>query len=288
MSFTVHSFGQSPGATSADAVVAKPSGLAVGDTMIAHIATNAEGGTGDPPTGLTEPSGWTEINSSFGGTSIWCGWKIADSSDVAASDFTFTFTGHTATLYTKAAITRIFGGRETTIAYVENEAGSTGTAVTVSTITPNVADSLLLFLVSAEGSSAKTVSGYAIATSDPTWTEVYDLFYDGGAAGVGVALAYGERPETTATGDWTATISASSDWRAQVFAIEPQISASVSDSVNAAEAAALVGLGFNASESVSLTEVTATEDKKLWVTIAYSTTPATAMAAQIYQVRLRW
>ena len=71
--------------------VTKPSGLSVGDLIIIM------GGIGDrAQRTVTAPSGWERIykmpldgyQPSQGCTNAW--WKIADASDVAASDFTIT------------------------------------------------------------------------------------------------------------------------------------------------------------------------------------------------------
>ena len=60
MAFTIQSFGVSTGSTSTTSTVAKPSGLAVGDIMVAFIGWTDVG----TPTSVTPPSGWTEIHGS--------------------------------------------------------------------------------------------------------------------------------------------------------------------------------------------------------------------------------
>ena len=67
--------------------ITKPTGLAVGDLMIACISKD------DDP-GITPPSGWTELRHYGTTTGIdqrtWLGYKIATSADVSASTFAWT------------------------------------------------------------------------------------------------------------------------------------------------------------------------------------------------------
>ena len=252
MSFSVLSIGTSAGATSANCVIPKPSGLAVGNIMIAHCGW----GNRTSPTAVTPPAGWTEIHFSASGASIagYSAWKIATSSDVAASDFTFTIDG-SGDAVNKGVIMRISGGRETTIATVSNEASTGPTStVTVGTITPTEANSFLVFLVAAGvPTSPITVGTYAIATSNPTWTEQYDENYDSGSTAVTIAAATATRPETTATGNWTASISQSEHHASHVFAIYPQVTITKTETVTVSDTK-VMGMSIVKTESVTVTD----------------------------------
>lgn len=74
------------GGTTQTSVVTKPTGLAVGDLMLAFVAANKAG--------MTAPSGFTQIgsehDSSANAYSSDAYYKVATSGDVAASNFTFT------------------------------------------------------------------------------------------------------------------------------------------------------------------------------------------------------
>jgi len=65
--------------------VTKPSGLSVGDMLIAIVSISNTGGT------ITPPSGWTSLSLDYSNDNmITAGYyKLADSGDVAASNFTF-------------------------------------------------------------------------------------------------------------------------------------------------------------------------------------------------------
>lgn len=65
--------------------ITKPSGLAVGDLMVAVVATGWNGAY--PP--ASTPSGWTDAGSGYDPVAYGLFWRVATSDDVAASNFTF-------------------------------------------------------------------------------------------------------------------------------------------------------------------------------------------------------
>lgn len=158
--------------------LAKPTGLAVGDLMVVHLATvdNTSGGSG----GFNLPSGWTDLYSGFTNVNlnscvrnnIFS--KFADSSDVAASDFSFQKDG-TPTNAAGAALFRI--SNAAAVAAGGDNDNNTTTPSFVNATTPTANNALLLFLLSSAdaGQASGTASGYAIAVDNPTWTERYDF-----------------------------------------------------------------------------------------------------------------
>ena len=212
MAITLRSYGVSPGADSTTCVIVKPSGLTVGDLMVAQVITRAL------YTAITDPADWTEIRQEIDGSSaeIRQGlfWKIAGSGDVAASDFTFTC----ATGENKGAITAWTGHDSGTPINAHNGAGIFNTAIVVSGITPSVADCVLCFFCGI--CDLDTVSGYAIATDNPaSWDEEYELPYE---AYANITMAYASRPETSATGNATATCAGYERIVGQIIAIAPE------------------------------------------------------------------
>lgn len=186
--------------------ITKPTGLAVGDTLVAHLSAVR---TGAPNAdGWATPSGWTlllntdssgNLNSSAG---MYVFYKVADSADVAASNFSFVKSGNNSTRVI-GSLYRISGASAVTGTIATTDSDSTPTFT--NTITPS-ANSLLLFLttVSEPSPVSGSVSGYAITTDNPSWTEVYDstsLVTDGGLHGG----AYASRSQATATGDSSCT-----------------------------------------------------------------------------------
>ncbi len=210
-------------ATSSDIVIAKPSGLAVGDLMIGVVQA-----LGITDNASITSSGWTQ---STGSTAydFEILYKIATSGDVAASNFTFTTDG---SKFCAGAIVRIQNGAgaNMTVGTMFN-AGSSSTPVYTTGITPTEANALLLFFTFATGTfGTATVSNYAITTSNPSWTESYDQTGNGTADGV-MAMAYATRPETTGTGDFSCTYSGSVSSGGLLISVPEKIDVTVSPAV---------------------------------------------------------
>lgn len=191
--------------------ITKPTGLNAGDLMVAHLS-NVVGGSNNAD-GWNTPSGWTilvddsesgNLNSSAG---LVVFYKIADSGDAAASNFSFTKNGSQGTTV-HGALYRISGA--SAVAKASDSEISTLTPTYTNTITPSFANSLLLFLTTYAdaGATAGSASSYAITTDNPTWTETYDTYgeifpHRGLTAG-----AYASRSAVTATGNSTITFTA--------------------------------------------------------------------------------
>lgn len=189
-------------------VFTKPSGLAVGDLLVVETENYSNS--------TTPPAGWSTIVSNTHSPDamhfdIFA--KIADAADVAASTFTFTTGG--GTIRAGGAIIRITGpGLTIPLAIpVSSTAGTnaSATALSTTTITPP-AGALLLLFTAHKGATLRTVSGYAVATSNPSWTEAYDGGGATGGAAVGLSMAYATRGQITATGAGTATVSGANDY----------------------------------------------------------------------------
>lgn len=218
---------------SQDIVITKPTGTAVGDLLLAHMARQDNDQTSRTWSG---PAGWTsavdvqgnDTGASSSGLAVF--WKVATSTETAASNFTFSVGTASDTL--AGAMYRITGAHGTTpvsassSGFVNNDETPTFTV----TITPH-ANSMIFLMVHhyAGGSTSKTTSGYAIVTSDPTWTEGYD---NHNSTSLTLAGAYGLRAAATATGDATFTSSgdATTDCGLGIVAIRPPIDVTVSPS----------------------------------------------------------
>ncbi|MBU2249582.1 MAG: hypothetical protein KKD77_22740 [Gammaproteobacteria bacterium] len=219
MAVAQRSVGQSPGADSTSCVIVKPVGLEVGDLMVAQVV----GGRNDPMGAHTAPANWTEIRQDATvdavlmlRTSLW--WKIADSDDVAASNFTFTATDAESN---RGTITAWTGHDAATPINANNgQFNTASTTVTSPGITPSVANCMICLFCGINDNN--TQSGYAIVTDNPaSWSEAYDLPSDL-TRDLGLSLGYALRPETSATGNGTATTSGS-DWSTgQLIAIAPE------------------------------------------------------------------
>lgn len=191
----------------------KPTGLAVGDYLVAHFSLVRS--TNTDPGGYTVPSGWTSLlyDGENGNINSYARmhvmYKVADASDVAASNFTFTkasgigrVIGH---LYRISGVSNISGQ----IASVYDDSTPTFS----NSVTPSFADSLLLFLVTVAdaATTAGGITDYAVATDNPTWTERVDSCEPDDVIGQGLSAgATTNRSAITATGNSTCTITGAS------------------------------------------------------------------------------
>ena len=214
MAVEFRSNGVSPGAQTTTCVIVKPVGLSEGDLMIAHVFARGECAMATPASGFSIIR--EDHNANV--TKSWLYYKIADSDDVAAASFTFTFTDSEYNLGAIAAFTGIDASNPINA----DNGASTGqtTTPTAPTITPSVADCMICLFCA--GSALSTYSAYAIATANPgSWTEAYDFSETIVAVTESLAMGYALRPETSATGDGTATSTLSQYWVAQLIAIAP-------------------------------------------------------------------
>lgn len=180
-------------------VIDKPTGLAVGNLMVAFVHKI------DGDVGTCTLTGWTAIDSyddtTATGDYMFSLYKIADSADVAASNFTFTL-GETKV--TGGAILRITNFNNinpvNTFAHGSDGTSNTNQIFSGGAITPSENGLILMAIFLDVGA---TMSGYYITNNNPTWAEVAD-FSDGGSNG-SMALAWAYRPELTDTGNFGGT-----------------------------------------------------------------------------------
>jgi hypothetical protein len=193
-------------------VVTKPSGLAVGDYLLGFISGYH---TGVANITYSTPSGWTLLEDTGSVSTSWRTYtfaKVADSADVAASNFSFTNTSG-GTNPAVGALLRISG-----FGIVDDSNKSQGAASISAALTgltrPNA---LVLFNAVVQGGTS--ISAYALVTGNPTWTELLDI-NDGSAAAF--AIAYGTRASQADSGD--ATYSGGTGGRATtIVSIAPQV-----------------------------------------------------------------
>ena len=152
--------------------VTKPTGLAEDDLL--WLYTMAYSGTDE--VSLTTPSGWTASHSYTNLTDkkAYSFWKIADSSDVAASDFTFTWTSDESNIdEINATLMRV---SNVSTAGPIRDSGSGTAAPNQSTpdftvnVDPLVSDALYIVMYFGEDDSS--VTSYEFDTTSPTFTQV--------------------------------------------------------------------------------------------------------------------
>lgn len=159
--------------TATTCVVTKPGSLAVGDLMVAVSATYRGAGGRN----ITLPTGFTSTHSQ---TSEFVrynvGYKIAESADVSASNFTFTadgsldlFVSHLIRLTT----TTSFPTNPVIFNQKADDASTTANP-TFSLSIPSVLSGAFLVASFFRQSATDLCSGYTSAPTNQTWTERYD------------------------------------------------------------------------------------------------------------------
>jgi len=206
-------------------VVTKPTGLAVGDWLVAGVVVNRDSGSNQT---LSTPSGWTrqEDWQFSAGVAVFAVFiKQADSADVAASNFTFTAPANS-TGHMLAHVARVTNGAFVAGSTVSVDSTS-GASITASTFTPTRADSLMLGFFYVYDTSIPTTSSFAIATSNPTWTERASNTVNDSTNDSRLTFYTASRPESTATGTVTGTTGSGSSGCVAIAALAPQVNGSV-------------------------------------------------------------
>lgn len=257
MAIGVQSIQTTAWASASSVVVTKPVSLAVNDLMIGHIVTLS--------TVSAAPSGWTLVQSQADGgtTSInYVYYKIADSGDVAATDFTW---GTAGTAPITGNIFRITGHDLVTPIgdSAKQSASNSATPSFANTITPSARGNSLIIMALSSNPNATDVTNYAIATSNPTWTEAYDSI----SASTSASAAYALRPQTTATGNSSAAGGdGTTDWSSIILAITESITINISDTQSTTETF-FGSMDSRISDTVSLLDSLASTVSNVWTNV---------------------
>ena len=195
MAITVASSSQAAFDSSPPLVITAPSGIQTGDLLVMVI-----GGTSN--TNAYSCSGWTSrAYDGTGGESIAIYTKTAVLADESATDYTWAVSDSEITW---GIMLRVTGWDSSdTLALASAQDSDTG-AFTTMDLTPTVANSLIIFGAwQYNNGGSDTISGYAIATSNPSWTEAQEV--TGAFSRGNSAVAWAVRPEITSTGDFSVT-----------------------------------------------------------------------------------
>lgn len=233
----------------------------VGDLLIAFF--NIPSGTGST---ISIPSGWTALQDNTSATfngQTHISYKIADSSDATGQSLQWSKSGGNAGM--TLIMFRITGHRASNPVTVNsfNDDTSSGTSQTYGTVTPIHADSGIL-MIGAYSAANLSCSGYTLATSSPTFTEYFDTTVNGTlVTNFSHSVAFGTRPEVTATGAGTATTSGSALGMNSIVVIDAPQSISISDTVNCSEIV-LGSMGIFIQDIITSTESVLNTISRLW------------------------
>lgn len=196
--------------------ITAPTGIQTGDLLICIIAGTSNDAASYSMTGFTLVK-----KSAAGGESIAMFRKTAVLADESAANYTI---GIADSEIVGAVMLRITGWstNEDFTRATEQSLVTNGVFDTLD-LTPTQANSLIIFGVYAV-TNFSTVAGYAIATSNPSWTTAQTI---AGAFSTGeTGVAWAVRPEVTATGDFSFTDSGDSQ-KGIALVIAPKIDITV-------------------------------------------------------------
>lgn len=258
MAVTFESIQATDYVTTTDLVITKPVDVAVGDLLIGFVQ-------GDNAA-WTWPAGWDTVKALIdaSGNSVMIVYsRIATSADVSASNYTVT----SVAANLAGCIMRITGHHSTPVAVFafDNDSG-TATPTFTSSVTPTNPDSLILFFLGTylSSSTGRTASGYAVATSNPSWTERADQDIGTGSSTLQMAVATASRPEVTATGNASVTLSGLCTELSNIMVVvRPKISITVSETPSVSDTINK-GIGKVFLETPSVNDTLTSTKQKDW------------------------
>ncbi len=170
---------------------------------------------------FTPPADWTLVDSDTASLGSYLYRKTA-----ASEGSTFTFTtsvlGNTTYIGICVALRDTAGaGNPTQDAYTETIDTSADTTADNTGVTPTTSPGGMLLAFIGSVNIETSYSAYAVATSNPSWTEGADIAASGGGDICSAALAYASRDFTTATGAFSATIANSAVTAVYLVAVKP-------------------------------------------------------------------
>lgn len=226
MAIVVESTSINTASASSTLVITKPTGLAVGNLMIAVLNLYDASDT------ISTLSGWTLVNAGVDNDNeINVQYKIADAGDVAASNFTFSASG-SATYFT-GGILRVSG--HSTLSTIQGfdfeTASSTATPTFTSSITPLGNGALAILAFANYGNNIPpTFSSYTATGGGISFTELLDASIDSGTQDPGHAIAYGIQSTATEITAYGVTASLSKvTWAGTLVVVNPRIDATATN-----------------------------------------------------------
>lgn len=213
----VESWANDSAINGASLVIPKPAGLIVGDLLVAIVAWNTV-------TSADLKSGWTSIANIDAALASRAQFKIADSGDVAASDFTFTVTG-SGTSDSGAGILYRISNFD---AGSPIDVSGTGTGSSQNPICPDVTTTVDDCLLMQPAVLAGTIGGKGTQTppsggTRESWISANDTNDCTATSGYDVLATAG----ATGTATWSITPAAAQDWHGYTIAIAPEVADTV-------------------------------------------------------------
>lgn len=172
--------------------VTAPSSISEGDMLIAYSWGNESS--------ISAPSGWTQLQAS-GSDKVFA--KLAVLADESAANYSFGGSGDTGDSYV-GVIVRFTGTFNSLISVQDSVLNASG--LTTTGVDPDNGGAVVMAgAISGAATGAGVFSGYSVTTDNPsTWNELLDARYSD-LAEFHYFVAWGLRPESTATGNSSVT-----------------------------------------------------------------------------------
>lgn len=253
--------------------ITKPTGLAENDILLAVLFCL----TADS---IATPSGWTAEAGLIGGGDIGIEMsilsKVADSSDVAASNFTFDVSDGVGSLggvlmrITDGDIYNVIGNSDTDTTYSSSGTG-TNPQFTVD-VTPTYNNSVLLGIILSE--DAYTFSGYTVNGTNPTWTNRFNGTLGGDTLEVFTATQATAAQVTTVDVTETPDHGTGIEMYFGLYEVRAQVDGSSSPAIITSNAQVL-------ASSIS-TDTTVSQDAQIVSTSASAVDPTTTNYSKVW------
>ena len=203
--------------TSNALTITKPASLVAGDLMVASLQFYSNTSSDNVAT----LSGWTSaVNQESPGAEISVQYKVADSGDVAASNFTFSASGTDGVLF-GGSIMRVSesAGFDAADGDVLSNVGTT-TPSFPTTVSPAVNGSLVIIAVIGFGNrDTGSFTGFSVSGDTLSFTELHDYTVDSGTGDEIMASAYSIQSTATAFTAYNAVVSPSKDYFVGAIAV---------------------------------------------------------------------
>jgi hypothetical protein len=224
---------------SSSIVMTVPSGVAVGDLLVADV--DAAG-----TTAITPPAGWTSMFAGAGFTTYsTVHYRVATAADVAGASYTWTLGS------TRKAVGRMMsyvGVDTTAIGTPATNGANSGTTITFNTVTTPAANSLVML-----GGTALNGSGTISLTPPGATTTRLNLATSGSGSQLRSYTGDFIQASAGATGSKTGTIAPSSAWGTAMVAFKPGTGALAFDV--GPDAANLPGVTLNGQAQTTSTQM---------------------------------
>lgn len=246
--------------------VTKPTDTADGDLLIVGIA-----GQLSSETISSVPAGWSSVTSNVSGSpEIYVYSKIASSE---GASWNWGWTGSQTHCWIALRFSNVDSSTPINTSATSDLVANDDTPSWANTITPTVPELMhVAFMTSFNGGTYQ--SDFAIATSSPTWTTRANAATDK------LIAVTGSRPQTTATGNSSASFSTTGDTmesKCAILAINRDLAVTATvtpDTVTVSDSmTAPADFHLSASDSVSVSDTLAASDEIQW---SYGTKSATS------------